>query len=70
MPARAVSVTPGGPGLAARIEGVDVRQPIDDATCVLHRATPYDTARHQRLMQRTTVSGDPADPAVLATGAR
>jgi alpha-ketoglutarate-dependent 2,4-dichlorophenoxyacetate dioxygenase len=32
---------------------------IWDNRCVLHRATPYDTARHQRLMQRTTVSGDP-----------
>jgi alpha-ketoglutarate-dependent 2,4-dichlorophenoxyacetate dioxygenase len=29
-----------------------------DNRCVLHRATPYDTARHHRLMQRTTVSGD------------
>ncbi|MGH7397139.1 MAG: TauD/TfdA dioxygenase family protein [Candidatus Rokuibacteriota bacterium] len=34
-----------------------------DNRCVLHRATPYDTARHQRLMQRTTVGGDPAEPA-------
>jgi alpha-ketoglutarate-dependent 2,4-dichlorophenoxyacetate dioxygenase len=32
-----------------------------DNRCVLHRATPYDTVRHQRLMQRTTVSGDPAE---------
>jgi len=30
-----------------------------DNRCVLHRATPYDTARHRRLMQRTTISGDP-----------
>ena len=30
-----------------------------DNRCVLHRATPFDTTRHQRLMQRTTVSGDP-----------
>jgi alpha-ketoglutarate-dependent 2,4-dichlorophenoxyacetate dioxygenase len=29
-----------------------------DNRCVLHRGTPYDTARHRRLMQRTTVSGD------------
>ncbi len=35
-----------------------------DNRCVLHRATPYDTARHQRLMQRTTIAGDPAEPAV------
>ena len=35
---------------------------IWDNRCVLHRATPYDTARHKRLMQRTTVSGDPAEP--------
>jgi alpha-ketoglutarate-dependent 2,4-dichlorophenoxyacetate dioxygenase len=34
---------------------------IWDNRCVLHRATPYDTARHRRLMQRTTVSGDPRD---------
>ena len=38
---------------------------IWDNRCVLHRATPYDTARYRRLMQRTTVSGDPAQ-----TGAR
>ena len=31
---------------------------IWDNRCVLHRATPYDTARHKRLMQRTTVSGE------------
>lgn len=29
-----------------------------DNRCVLHRATPYDTVRHRRLMQRTTVSGE------------
>jgi alpha-ketoglutarate-dependent 2,4-dichlorophenoxyacetate dioxygenase len=41
-----------------------------DNRCILHRATPYDTVRHQRLMQRTTVSGDPAEPAgPLARGA-
>ena len=33
-------------------------------------SAPYDTARYKRLMQRTTVSGDPADPAVLPAGAR
>jgi alpha-ketoglutarate-dependent 2,4-dichlorophenoxyacetate dioxygenase len=37
---------------------------IWDNRCVLHRATPYDSARHQRLLQRTTVGGDPAEPAV------
>jgi alpha-ketoglutarate-dependent 2,4-dichlorophenoxyacetate dioxygenase len=36
---------------------------IWDNRCVLHRATPYDTARYQRLMQRTTIAGDPAEPA-------
>jgi alpha-ketoglutarate-dependent 2,4-dichlorophenoxyacetate dioxygenase len=36
---------------------------IWDNRCVLHRATPYDSLRHQRLLQRTTVSGDPAEPA-------
>jgi len=39
-----------------------------DNRSVLHRATPYDSARHKRLMQRTTISGDPAEPA-LATSA-
>jgi alpha-ketoglutarate-dependent 2,4-dichlorophenoxyacetate dioxygenase len=34
-----------------------------DNRCVLHRATPYDTERHQRLMQRTAIAGDPAEPA-------
>lgn len=32
-----------------------------DNRCVLHRATPYDTTRYRRLMQRTTISGDPAE---------
>jgi alpha-ketoglutarate-dependent taurine dioxygenase len=34
---------------------------IWDNRCVLHRATPFDTTRFKRLMQRTTVSGDPAE---------
>jgi len=34
---------------------------IWDNRCVLHRATPYDSVRHQRLLQRTTVSGDPVE---------
>ncbi len=34
---------------------------IGDNRCVLHRATPFDTTRHKRLMQRTTVSDDPAE---------
>ena len=32
-----------------------------DNRCVLHRATPFDTVRYKRLMQRTTISGDPAE---------
>jgi len=36
---------------------------IWDNRCILHRATPYDTLRHKRLMQRTTVSGDPTEMA-------
>jgi alpha-ketoglutarate-dependent 2,4-dichlorophenoxyacetate dioxygenase len=36
---------------------------IWDNRCVLHRATPFDATRHQRFMQRTTVSGDPREPA-------
>jgi alpha-ketoglutarate-dependent 2,4-dichlorophenoxyacetate dioxygenase len=35
-----------------------------DNRCVLHRATPFDARRHHRFMQRTTVSGDPREPAV------
>jgi alpha-ketoglutarate-dependent 2,4-dichlorophenoxyacetate dioxygenase len=31
---------------------------IWDNRCLLHRATPYDGLRYQRLMQRTTVAGD------------
>ena len=34
---------------------------IWDNRCVLHRATPFDTTRHKRFMQRTTVAGDPAE---------
>ena len=29
-----------------------------DNRCLLHRATPFDTVRCKRLMQRTTVAGD------------
>lgn len=29
-----------------------------DNRCLLHRATPFDTVRYKRLMQRTTVAGD------------
>jgi alpha-ketoglutarate-dependent 2,4-dichlorophenoxyacetate dioxygenase len=32
-----------------------------DNRCVLHRATPFDTVRYKRLMQRTTVGGDPKE---------
>jgi alpha-ketoglutarate-dependent 2,4-dichlorophenoxyacetate dioxygenase len=35
---------------------------IWDNRCILHRGTPYDTTRYKRLLQRTTVSGDPAEP--------
>ena len=34
---------------------------IWDNRCILHRATPFDSARHKRLLQRTTISGDPAE---------
>jgi len=30
-------------------------------TPVLHRVTPFDTTRHKRFMQRTTISGNPAE---------
>jgi alpha-ketoglutarate-dependent 2,4-dichlorophenoxyacetate dioxygenase len=32
-----------------------------DNRCVLHRATPFDSVRYKRLMQRTTISGDPTE---------
>ena len=38
---------------------------IWDNRCVLHRATPFDTTRYKRFMQRTTVGGDPTEYAVL-----
>ncbi len=34
---------------------------VCDNRCVLHRATPYDSTRYKRLLQRTTVSGDPGE---------
>jgi alpha-ketoglutarate-dependent 2,4-dichlorophenoxyacetate dioxygenase len=36
-----------------------------DNRCVLHRATPYDSTRERRLMQRTTISGDPAEAGLV-----
>jgi len=51
------------PGFVYRHEWQAGDLVIWDNRCVLHRATLYDTARHRRLMQRTTVSGDPAEPA-------
>ena len=66
-----ITVTPLTPCFAARVDGADITRPLDewqeadlvvwDNRCVLHRATPYDTVRHKRLMQRTTISGDPAE---------
>jgi alpha-ketoglutarate-dependent 2,4-dichlorophenoxyacetate dioxygenase len=38
---------------------------IWDNRCVLHRATPFDSTRHKRFMQRTTIAGDPAELAEL-----
>jgi alpha-ketoglutarate-dependent taurine dioxygenase len=37
---------------------------IWDNRCVLHRATPFDASCYHRFMQRTTVSGDPGEPAI------
>jgi len=37
-----------------------------DNRAVLHRATPFDSLRYKRLMQRTTISGDPAELAPVA----
>ena len=34
--------------------------PAEAVRCV---DVPYDTARYQRLMQRTTIASDPAEPA-------
>jgi alpha-ketoglutarate-dependent taurine dioxygenase len=38
-----------------------------DNRCVLHRGRPWDSARHERVMHRTTVAGDgpTAQPAYL-----
>jgi alpha-ketoglutarate-dependent 2,4-dichlorophenoxyacetate dioxygenase len=49
------------PELCYRHEWQEGDLVVWDNRCVLHRATPYDTTRHKRLMQRTTVSGDPAE---------
>jgi alpha-ketoglutarate-dependent 2,4-dichlorophenoxyacetate dioxygenase len=49
------------PPFRYRHEWTDADLVIWDNRCVLHRATPYDSTRHQRLLQRTTVSGDPAE---------
>ena len=38
-----------------------VTQPRFCNRWILHRATPFDGARHKRLLQRTTISGDPAE---------
>jgi alpha-ketoglutarate-dependent 2,4-dichlorophenoxyacetate dioxygenase len=39
---------------------------IWDNRCLLHRATAYDTTRHKRLMQRTTVGGEEGQTAPQA----
>lgn len=39
---------------------------IWDNRCVLHRGTPYDSAKYRRVMRRTTVAG--AGPTVSETG--
>jgi len=50
------------PDLIYRHEWRDHDVVIWDNQAVLHRATPYDTTNHRRLMQRTTISsGIPAD---------
>ena len=68
-----ITVTPLTPVFAAQVEHVTRPEfcyrhewgegdlVVWDNRCVLHRATPYDTARHKRLMQRTTISGDPRE---------
>ena len=49
------------PNLIYRHEWRDNDVVIWDNQAVLHRATPYDTMNHRRLMQRTTISsGVPA----------
>jgi alpha-ketoglutarate-dependent 2,4-dichlorophenoxyacetate dioxygenase len=50
------------PAFCYRHEWTEGDLVIWDNRCVLHRATPYDTTRHKRLMQRTTISGDPTEP--------
>lgn len=60
----------------ARLEGVDISRSIGAARAEIraalcsggrHPASPDDTTRHRRLMQRTTVSGDPAALAGAST---
>jgi alpha-ketoglutarate-dependent 2,4-dichlorophenoxyacetate dioxygenase len=43
-----------------------------DNRCVLHRGRPWDSARHKRVMHRTTVAGDgpTAEPAYAHEAAR
>ncbi len=51
------------PAFCYRHEWTEGELVIWDNRCVLHRATPFDTTRYKRLMQRTTVSGDPPEVA-------
>ena len=53
----ATNVMPVGPHRAE--EGASrAPQQISENRAVVHRATAYDTAKHQRFMQRTTIGGD------------
>lgn len=68
-----IVVTRLTPVFAARVDGVDITRELDAAAWERvraafeeHRATPFDSVRHKRLMQRTTISGDPAEPTPAA----
>ena len=47
---------------------------IWDNRCLIHRATPFDSARYERIMYRTTVAGDetfgPGSPRAVALPSR
>jgi alpha-ketoglutarate-dependent 2,4-dichlorophenoxyacetate dioxygenase len=54
------------PGICYRHEWRTGDAVVWDNQAVLHRATEYDTGRHRRLMQRTTISaGEPVRPTTV-----
>jgi alpha-ketoglutarate-dependent 2,4-dichlorophenoxyacetate dioxygenase len=54
------------PGFVYRHDWREGDLVVWDNRAVLHRATPFDSLHYKRLMQRTTISGDPAELAPVA----